>query len=115
MDPISLSPPPCHVFLDNLRIVPSAYDSDTDFSKILTPYCADQLELFLRNADLLDQYLQLPDTIRHGFPLGELNPIVTMYAPPNLPSTLEHGQLIQDYINTELNLGHFSGLFSQQA
>jgi hypothetical protein len=113
-DPISLSPPSRHVFLNNLRIIPSAYDSDSDFSKIITPYCADQLELFLRNANLLDQYPQLPDKIRHGFPLGELDPIETTYAPPNLPSALEHDQLIQDYINTELSLGRFSGPFTQE-
>jgi hypothetical protein len=113
-DPISLSPPSCHVFLNNLHIIPSAYDSDSDFSKIITPYCADRLKLFLRNANVLDQYPQLPNKIRHGFPLRELDPIKTTYAPPNLPSTLEHNQLIQDYINTKLSLGRFSGPFTQE-
>lgn len=114
-DPISLPSLPHHVFLDNLRITPSAYDSDTNFSKILMPYNADQLENFLHNTNLLDQYPQLPDKIRFSFPLWKLDPIATTYAPPNLPSALEHDQLIQDYINTKLNLSRFSGPFSQQA
>lgn len=104
---------PRHVFVDNLRITSTAYDSDPDFSKILTPYSADQLEIFLCKANLIEAYPQLPNKLRFGFPLGDLDPITTTYAPPNLPSALEHDQLIQNYINEELSLGHFSGPFSQ--
>jgi hypothetical protein len=112
-DPICITIAPRHVFLDNLRIVSTPYDTDSDFAKVITPYSADHFDIFLRNADLLDAYPQLSDKIRHGFPLGNLDPISLTYAPPNLPSALEHDTLIQDYIASELAIGHFSGRFTQ--
>ncbi|OJA10104.1 hypothetical protein AZE42_13500 [Rhizopogon vesiculosus] len=112
-NPICTTIAPHHVFLDNLRIAPTPYDSDPEFTKVLTPYSADHLDIFLRNAHLLDSYPQLSEKIRYGFPLGNLDPIDLTYAPPNLPSALEHDTLIQDYITSELSLGRFSGPFTQ--
>jgi hypothetical protein len=113
-DPVPNTLPPHHVYLDNLNIIQTPYDDDADFSKIITPYSADDLDTFLRNANLLDDYPELVFKIKHGFPLGPLDPIHATYAPPNLPSANEHEQAIKEYIDSELALGHFSGPFSQQ-
>ncbi|KAG1864781.1 hypothetical protein DFJ58DRAFT_838898 [Suillus subalutaceus] len=93
-DPIPNMSPPHHVYLDNLSITQTSYDDDTDFTKIITPYSADNLDTFLRNANLLDDYSELVFKIKHGFPLSPLEPIHATYAPPNLPSANEHEQVL---------------------
>jgi hypothetical protein len=113
-DPIPNIAVPHHVYLDHLSVSHTPYDADPDFSKIITPYSAENLEVFLHNANLLDAYPELVFQIKHGFPLGHLQPILSTYAPPNLPSGLEHKHIIKDYIESELSLGQFTGPFTQE-
>lgn len=114
MDPIPNIAAPHHVYLDHLSISRTPYDADSDFSKIITLYSADNLEVFLHNANLLDVYPELVFKIKHGFPLGYLQPISSTYAPPNLPSAIEHEHIIREYIESKLSLGRFTSPFTQE-
>lgn len=114
MDLIPNTVAPHHVYLDNnLSITQTSYNADADFSKIITPYSANNLVTFLEDTNLLEDYPELMFKIKHGFPLGHLDPIHSTYAPPNLPSADEHEHAIKEYIESELTLGCFSGPFSQ--
>jgi hypothetical protein len=113
-EPSVTEPVSQHVYLDHLHVSRTPYDSDPDFAKILTPYSADNLEIMLRNANLLDAYPELPLKLRIGFPLGHLDQLTRTYAPHNLPSADEHDEVIQEYIASELALDRLSGPFTRQ-
>jgi hypothetical protein len=104
-----------HVYFDNLQIEgPSPYDNDHDYAKIQTPYSASQFQIFLKRAQLLSRYPELPFKLTHGFPIGNLAPLHHTFAPPNLPGALHHADTIRAYIAEELHLGRFSGPFTRE-
>jgi hypothetical protein len=102
-------------YFDHLIHSSSPYDSDPDFSKILTPYSPIAFKLYLEKADISDRYPELPHKLAHGFSPGKLSPLEQSFTPGNLASSVIHNEVIQAYITDELCLGRFSGPFSKLA
>jgi hypothetical protein len=102
-------------YFDQLIHSSSPYDSDPDFSKILTPYSPIAFKLYLEKAGISDRYPELPHKLAHGFPLGKLSALEQSFTPGNLASAAIHNEVIQAYITDELHLGRFSGPFSKLA
>jgi hypothetical protein len=104
-----------HIYFDNLQIPePSPHDKYPDYAKIRTPYSADNFKIFLDNAGLLDRYPELCFKLTHGFSLGDLEPVLESYSPPNLPSAKFHADVIREYIAEELRLGHLTGPYTKE-
>lgn len=104
--------PPRHVFSGFSRPSHSCYDADPDFCRIITPYSSTAFKSTLRELNLFDQYPDLPDKLKYGFPIGNLPPLVASYIPPNHSNISEHRDAIREYIDDELRLGRFSGPFT---
>lgn len=81
---------------------------------IVTPYNADAFQYLIDLAGLSNSFPFLADSIRHGFTMGYLPPILETDAPPNAPSLLEHKDVIEDWLDEELSLGRLEGPYTQQ-
>ena len=104
-----------HIYFDSLKIPePSPYDWFPNYAKIRTPYSTHQFKIFLDNAGLLDQYPKLCFKLTHGFPLGNLAPVLKSYCPPNLPSADFHSDVIREYITNKLRLRCFTGPYMKE-
>ncbi|CAA7271031.1 unnamed protein product [Cyclocybe aegerita] len=100
-------------YFNSLTHIETPYDHDSDFVKSITPYSAEAFQVYLLNAQIVDQYPELCFKLLHGFPLGELTPLTTSFTPPNLPSAVPYTHVIRDYIQEELRLARFSGPFTK--
>ena len=78
------------------------------------PYSASQFKIFMENTGLLNQYPKLCFKLTHGFPLGNLTPVLKSYCPPNLPSADFHSDIIWEYITHKLRLGCFTGTYTNE-
>ena len=81
-------------------------------NRIMTPYNADAFERALNTAGLSSRYPDLPHKLRHGFPLGNLEPLTETYAPSNHVSVNDHVDDILQYFNSEIALQRMSGPFT---
>ncbi|CAK5263722.1 unnamed protein product [Mycena citricolor] len=77
---------------------------------IITPLRADRWEHWISKAGLADRYADIPDSIRHGFTHGITNdtPLERSFIPNNLASAIEHPEIINTYLENEINNGHIS-------
>jgi hypothetical protein len=81
----SCPPVPRHIYLDNLQIQPSPHDLDIEYSLIKTPYSPEGFDHLLELTNLTHQFPELTWKLRHGFPIGNMNPLTSTYTPQNLP------------------------------
>ncbi|CEL58626.1 similar to polyprotein [Rhizoctonia solani AG-1 IB] len=81
--------------------------------KIVTPLRAEAWEAELRILGLLNEFGDIPTSLRLGFRLGTSGLITSTYIPKNHASAISHPDAILDHINTELNAGRYSGPFSK--
>jgi len=101
-------------YFDNLVLESSSHDSDSDYSKVITPYSANAFHAYLSKAHILDRYPELFFKLTHGFPLRNIARLDTSFTPGNLASASPHDHIIQEYIVDELKLGRLSGPFTQK-
>lgn len=101
-------------YSDNLRLESSPHDSDSDYSKIITPYSTDAFHAYLSKAQILNWYPELCFKLSHGFPLRNIADLNMSFTPGNLASATPHDHIIQEYIADELKLGRLSGPFTQK-
>ncbi|PPQ90028.1 hypothetical protein CVT25_000800 [Psilocybe cyanescens] len=80
--------------------------------RIITPYSADAFEVALEAASLTSTYPRLVHKLRHGFPLGDMPPLIETFTPSNHTSTIEHHEVILLYLCSKQELGRMSGPFS---
>ena len=81
--------------------------------RIITPYDADAFEHSLRTLGLLDRYPDLPDRLRHGFPIGDLPPLQQTSCPSNYPSAVENMNFIKQYASEQVALGRMTGPYTR--
>ncbi|GBE83386.1 hypothetical protein SCP_0504340 [Sparassis crispa] len=81
--------------------------------RIITPYDAEAFEYTLRMLGLFQRYPLLPQKLHYGFPIGDFNPLLRTFAPPNHSSGAEHIDFIRQYISEQVSLGRMTGPYSQ--
>ena len=93
-----------YVYQGQEVITATAFDHDSDFSRIHTPYSADAFQIYLDAANIRHLYPSLSFKIRHGFSLGNLPHFDGSYTPDNLRLADPHVEVINKYIQEELDL-----------
>lgn len=101
-------------YFDNLSPDSSIFDSDPDFAKIRTPYSAAAFKEYLTKANLIHRYPELCHKLTYGFSLGDLDPIIESFTPPNLQSSDIHHEIIRSYIAEEIILERVVGPFTKE-
>ena len=84
------------------------------FDGIHHPYNTDAFESSLLKFNLTDSYPQLVQNLCHGFPLGNMPPLLDAVILPNHPSCLEYSQAIDEYLASEVASQRMSGPFSHE-
>lgn len=108
----SCPPVPRHIYFDNLRIQPSPHDLDIEYSLVNTPYSPEGFDHLLELTNLTHQFPELTWKLRHGFPIGNMNPLTSTYTPQNLPGADIYRNVCDEYIADELAKGRFSGPYT---
>lgn len=80
---------------------------------VVTPYKADAWDDFLARYSLTMKYPNLSNSIRLGFRAGYPPDFISSFTPPNMPSALEHPEVLDAYILEELEAGRVSGPFTK--
>lgn len=80
--------------------------------KVATPLLHTNWHAALSEAHLLNDFLDVPIGIQHGFRTGVSSSLSSTFTPPNHQSAINQPQAVSAHIATELNLGRYSGPFS---
>jgi len=95
------------------RTIHSPLKNASDFSKIVTPYNADEFNTLLHCYNLTSQYPTLSLDLCTGFPLREFDRLLlNSYDHPNHKNAFPHINEIFSYIQDEVAFGWMSGPFS---
>ena len=78
---------------------------------IITPLRSKRWEEYLRQADLLEIFSDVPIGIRDGWRLGYDEPLNSTFSPPNHASAVLHADAVRAYISKETMAGRYSGPF----
>jgi hypothetical protein len=105
--PTSCTAPPRHVYFDSLQHQSSLHDSNSDYSRINTPYSVDSFDNLLAHTNLVHQYPELTWKLCNSFPIGKLEPLLSTYTPNNLPGADAYKAVCDEYITDELSKGCF--------
>lgn len=80
--------------------------------RVATPLIHDNWFSALSDAHLLNDFLDVPIGIKHGFRTGVSSAISSTFIPANHQSALSQPQAVSLHITKELQLGRYSGPFS---
>jgi len=103
---------PRHIYFDNLQAQSSPYDLDPEYSLVKMPYSPEGFNHLLELTNLMHQFPKLTWKLRHGFPIGNMNPLTSTYTPQNLPGADIYHSICDEYIADELAKGCFSGPYT---
>ena len=81
--------------------------------RINTPFIPDEWEKLLCNIKPVNNFPDVPISMRFGFDMGVHSPPLKTYIPPNHNSALLYPDHVMSHIQKELSLGRYSGPFSQ--
>jgi hypothetical protein len=84
------------------------------FDRIHHPYNTDAFESSLIKFNLMDRYPRLVHNLRHGFPLGNMPPLIHTVILSNHPSCIEYSLAINEYLAAEVASLRMSGPFSHE-
>jgi hypothetical protein len=79
---------------------------------LMTPYRAEGWASIVEQCALLDQFGIVPHLIQYGFSLGDLPPLTRTETPQNSKSALEHPEVIDAWVQEEIDLGRLEGPYS---
>ncbi|KAF7311173.1 hypothetical protein MKEN_01018500 [Mycena kentingensis (nom. inval.)] len=91
----------------------SAEDAEI-LDRVVTPYNADAFERALSDLNITDEFPQLVDNLRNGFPIGDLPELAFTSIIPNHSSVDKYPEAVQEYVDKELRLGRCSGPFTRE-
>jgi hypothetical protein len=94
-----------------VRIGPSNILSD--YNTIITPYSANAFETALKTLHLTSQYPNLVHHLRHGFPMGNFEPIRETTIFRNDSTVETYRTQVDSYLAEEKAAGHMIGPFTQ--
>jgi hypothetical protein len=94
-----------------VRIGPSNILSD--YNTIITPYSANAFETALKTLHLTSQYPNLVHHLRHGFPMGNFEPIRETTIFRNDSAVETYRTQVDSYLAEEKAAGHMIGPFTQ--
>lgn len=80
--------------------------------KVATPLIHEHWRSALSDAGLLNDFLDVPFGIQHGFHTGVTSTLSSTFIPPNHQSALLQPQAVTSHLSKELKLGRYSGPFS---
>lgn len=80
--------------------------------KVATPLIHEHWSAALATAQLLNDFLDVPIGIKHGFHTGVRSILARTFTPSNHQSALTQPQAVEEHIAKELKLGRYSGPFS---
>ncbi|KAF7323828.1 hypothetical protein MKEN_00604100 [Mycena kentingensis (nom. inval.)] len=83
-------------------------------NRVVTPYNADAFERALSDLNITDEFPQLVDNLRNGFPIGDLPELAFTSIIPNHSSVDKYPEAVQEYVEKELRLGRCSGPFTRE-
>ena len=84
------------------------------FTHIVHPYDTAAFEHFLTKHNLSRFYPLLVTNLRNGFPLGDMPALTKTVVLPNHPSTIQHAEVVHEYLIDEVKAGRMSGPFSRR-
>lgn len=85
----------------------------SDYNTIITPYSADAFEIALKTLNLTNQYPNLAHHLRHGFPMGDFQPLHETTIFTNDPSVETYQMQVDKYLFDEKAAGHMIGPFTE--
>ena len=80
---------------------------------INTPFIPDVWEKMLNSITPLNNFSDVPTSMRSGFDMGVHSPPLVTYTPPNHKSALDYPDHVLSHIQNELSLRRYSGPFSR--
>lgn len=110
----SCQPAVRHIYFNNLQKQASPYDLDHNYSLVKTPYSPEGFDYLLEATNITHQFPELTWKLRHGFPIGDMAPLVSSYTPQNLLGADIYRGVCDEYIADELAKGRFSGPYSHE-
>ena len=96
-----------------LHTTPRDVTLSLDLLVVNTPFIPDIWEKMLNSITPLNNFPDVPISMRSGFDMGVHSPPLVTYTPPNHKSALDYPDHVLSHIHNELSLRRYSGPFSR--